>query len=133
MKSTYNPLTKQMNPFETIAGARGQIYTPPPNLTTTTKYVAQVKTGTCDWRWVQNEVWKVIPNYTVKLRPDLLICPGAEIDLSAKVDYQDVDFLWSTGENAYGIVAKPTSSTTYTVTATLRTVGVEYRCRERLG
>lgn len=123
LKSTYNPLTKQMNPFETIAGATSLSYTPPTNLSTTTKYVAQVKTGTCDWRWVQNEVWKVIPNYTVKLRPDLWICPGAEIDLTAKVDYQDVDFLWSTGENAYGIVAQPTSSTTYTVTATFKDSG----------
>jgi hypothetical protein len=123
LKSTYNPLTKQMNPFETIAGATGQSYTPPPNLSTTTKYVAQVKTGTCTWQWVQNEVWKVIPNYTVKLRPDLQICPGAEIDLTAKVDYQNVDFLWSTGENAYGIVTKPTSSTTYAVTATFKDSG----------
>lgn len=123
LKSTYNPLTKQMNPFETIAGATGLSYTPPPNLSTTTKYVAQVKTGTCDWRWVQNEVWKVIPNYTVKLRPDLVICPGAETDLTAKVDYQNVDFLWSTGENAYGIVAQPTSSTTYAVTATFKDSG----------
>lgn len=140
LKSSYNPLTKQMNPFETIAGATSLSYTPPTNLTTTTKYVAQVKTGTCDWRWVQNEVWKVIPNYTVKLRPDLWICPGSEIDLTAKVDHQEVDFLWSTGENAYGIVVQPTSSTTYTVTATFKdsgckstatvTVFVDNDCRE---
>lgn len=140
LKSTYNPLSKQMNPFETIAGATSLSYTPPPNLSTTTKFVAQVKTGTCTWQWVQNEVWKVIPNYTVQLRPDLLICPGTEIDLSAKVDYQDVDFLWSTGENAYGIVVQPTSSTTYTVTATFKdsgckstatvTVFVDKDCRE---
>lgn len=123
LKSSYNPLTKQMNPFEAIAGAMGSSYTPPQNLSTTTKYVAQVKTGTCTWQWVQNEVWKVIPDYTVKLRPDLQICPGTEIDLTAKVDYPNVDFLWSTGENAYGIVAQPTSSTTYAVTATFKDSG----------
>ncbi len=82
------------------------------NPTTTTTYIVMSSSGNCSLS--DQVVVTVVDSPSVSLGADVSICEGNNITLTAE---GSGNFVWSTGETTSSITVNPSSTTTYSVTA----------------
>ncbi|MDP4267549.1 MAG: LamG-like jellyroll fold domain-containing protein, partial [Bacteroidota bacterium] len=92
-------------------GAATAMISVSPSVTTT--YTVTITKGTCTAS--DNVVVSVIPGINVYAGNNVVVCNGAQTTLTAT---GGTSYLWSNGATTQSIIIKPTSSTTYFVTAT---------------
>ncbi len=100
--------------YEWTNGATGSSITVNPLVTTSYTVVGYL--GLCPL--FVTTVVTVVPNVGIDLGPDLVICEGEIIDLTASGANGNETILWSTNESTISISDQPTVTTTYSVTVT---------------